>query len=549
MAYHDISNPGFNQQLRMFETTDPVHADTFNAVAKQLINNDVALSNALSRVVSDKTEQAKFLLNLHRNGKKYGVHWDAFSANSSSVGTRTEDAVGMVAKPSTNTVRAQNDFEDEGPFFHLEVNGSVNTDGTFTVTAIDGIDSDFNRYNKDTWCLYLPYYWKITIGGTGEDIVISDTKYNGFLPCGTSILPDGSLRPFVAMAKYQDGHGEATACSMSGKNPSNNSETGGSISYSGLITRMHAKGTQYCAATAQDKDHMDTLFKVAFATRNSQSVMAGATSYYFTGMATVTETGVESIVVAKSVADRVKVGSTVSIGTKASSGSEDRNLGNNNDVANRVLVTKVEPVDGSNSRVYVDNGGTTFDITADKNWLLTMPWRTGTCDDVLGSCGSPSNNTNGTEPFILFGVEMMLGQFEVLGNIFLHMADGTAHMEICYDCTKLANSVTDDYKQVAYENLNGDGQWISELGFDAANPSVRFPVKGGASASIGYADLQWNNDYTKTTGDREVLVRGNLIYGAPAGLFFANLDSGLGSAHWDIGARLSASGRSAQSAA
>ena len=362
-------------------------------------------------------------------------------------------------------------------------------------------------------------------------------------------LPDGTLRPFIAMAKYQDGHGEATACSMSGKNPSNNSETGGSISYSGLITRMHAKGTQYCAATAQDKDHMDTLFKVAFATRNSQSVMAGATSYYFTGMATVTESSVESIVVDKSVANRLRIGSTVSIGTKRTDGNDDRNLDNNNNVANRVKVTKIEPVDGSNSRVYVDNGGNKFNITANSNWLLTMPWMTGTCDDVLGSCGSPTNNTDGVEPFILFGVEMMLGQFEVLGNIFLHMADGTAHMEICYDCTKLANSVTDDYKQVAYENLNGDGQWISELGFDAANPSVRFPVKGGASASIGYADLQWNNDYTKTTGDREVRVRGNLHAGASAGLFYADLFYGLGSAHWNIGARLSASGRSAQSAA
>lgn len=549
MAYFETDG-GFNPNLRKFEITDPVHADTFNAVARQLINNDVALSNALSRIVTDKTEQAKFLLNLHRNGKKYGVHWDDFTANSSSKGTRLYDAVDMEAYPSTNTVRARNDFENEGPFFHLEVNGSVNTDGTFTVTAIDGIDAEFDRYNKDTWCLYLPYYWKITIGGTGEDIVISDTKYDGYTPCGTSILPDGTLRPFIAMAKYQDGHGEATACSKSGKNPSNSSETGGSISYSGLITRMHAKGTQYCAATAQDKDHMDTLFKVAFATRNSRSVMAGATSYYFTGMATVTETGVESIVVAKSVADRVKVGSTVSIGTKASSGSEDRNLGNNNDVANRVLVTKVEPVDGSNSRVYVDNGGTTFDITADKNWLLTMPWRTGTCDDVLGSCGSPSNNTNGTEPFILFGVEMMLGQYETIGNLIFHMADSTGYFYICYDCTKLASSVTDDYVKVSYMPVNGDGVWVSELGFDSKNPTVRYASAGGASASTGYGDCKYGNDYTTTTGDREVLVRGGLRTGSSAGLLACvGLGNGLGGAYWDLGARLSASGRSAQSAA
>lgn len=548
MAYHDISNPNFNEMLRMFETTDPVHADTFNAVAKQLINNDVALSNALSRVVSDKTEQAKFLLNLHRNGKKYGVHWDDFTANSSSKGTRLYDAVDMEAYPSTNTVRARNDFENEGPFFHLEVNGSVNTDGTFTVTAIDGIDAEFDRYNKDTWCLYLPYYWKITIGGTGEDIVISDTKYDGYTPCGTSILPDGTLRPFIAMAKYQDAMGEDTACSMSGKNPANNSATGGSISYAGCITRMHAKGTQYCATTAQDKDHLDTLFLVAFATRNSQSVMAGAmNSYYFTGIAQVTETGVESIVIPTSVASRLIVGSCVSIGKKET--NDDRNASSNYSIANRVLVTAVEAYDSSNSRVYVDNGGQTFNITANESWLLTYPWRTGSCDNVMGSCGSPTNNTSGKEPFVLFGVEMMLGQYEIIGNLIFNMADSTGYPYICYDCTKLATSVTSDFVKVGYQIINGDGVGISELGFDPKNPSVRYPVGGGASTSNGYADNKYGNDYTTTSGLREFLVRGYLRDGWGSGLFSVYVRGALSNAYWGIGARLSASGRSAQSAA
>lgn len=543
MAYHDISNPNFNEMLRMFETTDPVHADTFNAVAKQLINNDVALSNALSRVVSDKTEQAKFLLNLHRNGKKYGVHWDDFTANSSSKGTRLYDAVDMEAYPSTNTVRARNDFENEGPFFHLEVNGSVNTDGTFTVTAIDGIDAEFDRYNKDTWCLYLPYYWKITIGGTGEDIVISDTKYDGYTPCGTSILPDGTLRPFIAMAKYQDADGESTACSKSGKNPYYNQ------SYNGALTRMHAKGNQYCAATAQDNDHLDTLFKVAFATRNSQSIMAGCSSYYLQFTATQTDSAVESIVIATSNASQLVVGSVVSIGTNEH--NDDRGNSTAYSLANRVVVTKIEAVDGSNSRVYIDNGGKTFNTVSGTSQIITYPWKTGSCDDVLGTCGSPSNNTNGKEPFVLFGVEMMLGQYEVLGNLIYSMDSGEGHMEICYDSTKLSTSLTDDYHKVSYIIPGDRAAWkqIAELGFDVDNPSVRFPVKEGGSSTTGYADQFYTEGSSTTTGLREVRVRGTLGNGANAGLFSASLYYGLGGAYWNLGARLSASGRSAQRAA
>lgn len=43
MANHDVSNPTFNPTLRKFQTDDPGHADAFNAVAEQLIKNDVQL--------------------------------------------------------------------------------------------------------------------------------------------------------------------------------------------------------------------------------------------------------------------------------------------------------------------------------------------------------------------------------------------------------------------------------------------------------------------------------------------------------------------------
>lgn len=45
MANHNISNPQFNPVLRMFETSDRGHADVFNEVINQLINNDITLRN------------------------------------------------------------------------------------------------------------------------------------------------------------------------------------------------------------------------------------------------------------------------------------------------------------------------------------------------------------------------------------------------------------------------------------------------------------------------------------------------------------------------
>ena len=124
MSYFDISGAVFNNQLRELETSDPAHADVFNAVFRQLINNDVALMEAASMFAGEKNKQAEFILNLKRTGKKYGVHHSAFDVSPLSAGTRTFDAVGMVAQPSTNTVRGRNDFEGESDRKSTRLNSS-----------------------------------------------------------------------------------------------------------------------------------------------------------------------------------------------------------------------------------------------------------------------------------------------------------------------------------------------------------------------------------------------------------------------------------------
>ena len=50
MAYFDIpENPEFTEEIRKFETTDPAHADLFNAVVQELLENDVFLKKDLEK--------------------------------------------------------------------------------------------------------------------------------------------------------------------------------------------------------------------------------------------------------------------------------------------------------------------------------------------------------------------------------------------------------------------------------------------------------------------------------------------------------------------
>ena len=561
MSYFDISGATFDENLRKLETSDPAHADVFNALLGQLINNDVALKEAVTKFAASKNEQALFLLNLHKDGKKYGVHFDNYDVTPSSNGTRLFDAVGMTAAPSTNAVRAVNDFDGKGCFAYLEVNGSVDENGDFQVQYIKDIDNEFSRTKYDTWCLYLTQYVYRKFDSNGEDTVISDTRHSAeWLPEGGAIRPDGTIRPFVAIAKYMSGdNADGVASSISGVSPKN-------YSFQSSLTKFRAKGTQYCAETSQDSERMTRLMEIAFATRNSQSVMAGCNWWWTQTPATVQENDVERIIISKSAAKELVVGGTVSIGNASSLTSDskpetDRGNTGLNAKANRVRITKIEDYDDNSSAVYVDNGGQKFSTASTTvsgvtcpTMLSTMPWNTGGCDDVLGSCGSPTSNASGKEPYILFGVEMSSGFWEPKGNTVMKIENHVMRPYICYDCTKIttAGATTEDWIALGYVIPDNKGSWkyISKLGYSVDDPEVRYPVEVNASSSNGYADGCYTEDLEKAgDGQREVLGSGDLCGGTFDGRRGAHLALGLGPGWWAYAARLSACGRCGRRAA
>ena len=561
MSFFDVNNAVFNEYLRKLETTDRNHADVFNELFGQLIQNDVALKEAVTNFAGTKNEQALFLLNLHKDGKKYGVHFDNYDVTPASTGTRLYDATGMTAAPSTNTVRAKNDFDGRGCFAYLEVNGSVDENGDFQVQYIKDIDNEFSRTKYDTWCLYLTQYVYRKFDANGEDTVISDTRHSAeWLPEGGAIRPDGTIRPFVAIAKYMSGDNvDGVASSISGVSPKN-------YSFQSSLTKFRAKGTQYCAETSQDSERMTRLMEIAFATRHSQSVMAGCNWWWTQAAATVQENDAERIIISKSMAKEFTVGGTVSIGNANALNGEgkpnnDRGQSGLHAKANKVRITKIEDYDDNNSAVYVDNGGQKFSTAPTsvsgvtcETIISTMPWNTGGCDGVLGSCGSPVSNTSGKEPYILFGVEMSSGFWEPKGNTVMKIENHVMRPYICYDCTKMttAGATTDDWIALGYAIPDNKGNWkyISKLGYSADDPEVRYPVEVAATSSTGYADGLYTENL-ETTGDsqREVLGSGGLGSGAVVGRRDASLDNGLSYSNWPSAARLSACGRCGRKAA
>ena len=560
--YFDTKNALFNEKLRMIEQGDPVEATFMNNMFEQLIKNDVALKDAVSGFAGDKNEQALFLLNLHRDGKKYGVHFADFATTPVSTGTRLEDAVGLTAAPSTNTTRGVNDFDGRGCFAYLEVNGYVDEGGEFHVQYIKDLDNEFSRTERDTWCLYLTQFVYRKFDANGETTIISDTRHSDeWLPEGGAIRPDGTIRPFVPIAKYMSGdNADGVASSISGVAPKN-------YSFQSFLTKARTKGTQYCGETSQDSERMARLMEIAFATRNSQTIMAGCTSYYLQYPATVTEDGVQRIIISKANAKNLVIGSTVSIGNATAlnsagdAGNIDRGQAGMHAKANRVNILKIEDYDDANAAVYVDNGGVDFSTASTvvsgitcPTYISTMPWNTGACDNVLGSCGSPISNTSNKEPYILFGVEMSSGFWEPKGNTVMKIENHIMRPYICYDCTKMttAGATTEDWIALGYEIPNCMASWkyISRLGFDADNPEVRYAIEVLANSGNGYGDACYTENLDAVAdGQREVLGSGPLDLGSGDGRRVAALVDGLSGSGWGYAARLSACGRCGRKAA
>lgn len=516
---------------------------------KVLANTDLILANlmAINNDETTKTKVAENYFNTRRTGKIFGVSFNDFDISSSPAGTRMYDAVNMIAKPSTDKVAERNDFDEYAIFNGLTVNGYVDTNGEFVVTYFEG-ENGFSKTDADVYTLFGTSWVNIDISSTGEVISVTDKPKEGYFPMPGAVRPDKTIRAFIPIARYMaaDGTG-SVAASSSGKIPYY-----GNPSYSWCLTKFHAKGTQYCAETFQDRFLIETLFQVVFATRDSQSVMAGCTTYNHQFKVVKGETSVNRVIVTTTQAANFVVGSCVSIGDPGSQSNLDRNNAYMSNLANRVLITdiKTETIDGdSYGTVYFSGSPVTTTATT---YISTMPWHTGACDNVLGTCGSVGDNKNGKSPFLFFGVEMANGQWTVLGNAIYVREASTGKYLVCYDAKKLGTTSADEnFKQLGYapdpSAITPDGwKYISKIGFDKAHPGARFASEFKGSTSTGYCDGYY---VSTSVGDREVLCGGGLDYGATAGVWCRGLTGALSTAGWAISARLSATGMCGEASA
>lgn len=524
------------------QTTGETAVSNLQTEANKQIQNITAAGGGIENALSN-------FFALRRTGKVYTTRIYKYDTSTSPTGVKMNDNEGLVRKPSTNTVIGQDDYREIGVFMHFPCNFTVDNKGFNHVTALQG-QPDFKKTGKvDVGEVTMSAWVGITDNPEYVDYHYSDSPNEalGLRPMGESINPDGTISPFMIHGKYGAGDIDGVPYSSAGLILANGSQKGGKpVSHTGLIAYMRKKGSMYVGTTNWDLFYKQLMMIILYATTNSRSVMTGCNSYTSQEMATVAETGVTRVILPKAKANNYIVGSYVSVGDIGSNTNKDRYYAYMHNLAYDVKILKIEPVDDTNSAIYLDAEPFNTTLTT---CISTMPWRTGSTDSVLGSDGSPFSNTDNKNPFKIQGIETGYGAYEVLSNVFMDIVtdeDGTPKRDvyICMDASLLTtdmNAAKTRYKKVAAQVTYTAASWkyISKCFVDPAL-GIMVPTETKAGSTTGFC----NGLYTDsgTSGQREWLSLGHLSFGTVYGLWLLVANLGVGNAYWYIVSGVSPNG-------
>ena len=488
---------------------------------------------------------------LRRNGLVFTTKIYKYATSTSPVGVKMNANENMACEPSVGRTKGRDDYEQYGLFHHFACNFSVDENGFNHVDALEG-QTGFTKYGKVQVGEVTMSAW-FGIEDTADAVLYHYSDSQTELtprPMKESINPDGTLSPFMIHAKYAAGDIDGMPYSSKGLAPANGCQAAQAknpISYAGMITYMHKLGGHYCGTTSWDLFYRQLMMIIRYATTHSQSIMAGCTSYSFQNMNLVEETGVMRVMLTKAQAANYVVGSYVSIGEIGAETNKDRYYEYMHNLAYSVQITKIEDVDDTNAAIYVD-APEAFDTTL-TTCISTMPWHTGSTDEVAGSDGSPNSNTNGKNPYKIQGIETCIGAYEVLGNAVMDIVAGADEnpardVYVCQDASTLSSDIATirtNYRKAAAQVAYTAASWkyISEETTDM-DLCVMIPTGVAAGSTTGFADGLYTD--TITSGQREWLALGSLHAGALAGLWFLNANNGWSSASWFIVSGVSPNG-------
>lgn len=494
-------------------------------------------------------DTVKNYYNLQRTGKVYQTKIWKFATNPTSTGEKLLDNAGLEFVPSTDTTEGKDDYlNGNHPMFEwVHCNYKRNDDGTAYPVATEYDDNYATTGAVDVGAMQMSFYWNWDASNPEYDLVtISDMpneKY-GLKPWTESKRADGTVLPWCIGSAYVSGiASDGMLRSQPGLKPEKWQ------CHNNMITNYQKKGKGHWGAGAE-RNTFQILFNIIKgATKNSQSLFQGCTSYNFQYSASIQSADAHTYFpVTNAQAQNILVGSYVSVGygelkTDTNTVNLDRGVKNMHKYADDVKVLRIETLDENNKAVYldIDAGFNTTPVKLSDTvkapiTISSMHWWSGTTDKVIGRHdGSYVSNTDGKHPYRVQGREYAVGGYMVASDTITEAQEDFSRK--VYVAPKgIAHSSSDStirntYKYVGTMPAYEKGSYcVGDVSVDL-DTGAFYASSIGSSTSTGFADYIYQNVGEKS-GTREYLMGGNLWDSSNAGGSFVDAWGGFTWTHW-----------------
>ena len=497
-------------------------------------------------------DTVKNYYNLQRTGKVYQTKIWKFATNPTSTGEKLLDNAGLEFVPSTDTTEGKDDYlNGNHPMFEwVHCNYKRNDDGTAYPVATEYDDNYATTGAVDVGAMQMSFYWNWDASNPEYDLItISDmpNKKYGLKPWTECKRADGTVLPYCIGSAYVSG---IASDGLLRSQPGLKSEKW--QCHNNMITNYQKKGKGHWGAGAE-RNTFQILFNIIKgATKNSQSLFQGCTSYNFQYSASIQSADAHTYFpVTNAQAQNILVGSYVSVGygelkTDTNTVNIDRGVKNMHKYADDVKVLRIETLDENNKAVYLDieTGFNTTPIKLSDTvnapiTLSSMHWWSGTTDKVIGRHdGSYVSNTDGKHPYRVQGREYAVGGYMVASDTVMDFQrDYSKKVYIApkgLDHSSSDATIRSKYTCIGTIPANPDGKgsdyWIGDISVDV-NTGGWFPSAKGSSNSQGWADMLYAGG-ANTSGTREYLMGGYLGGSSFAGCSCVNAWGWITWANW-----------------
>ena len=490
---------------------------------------------------------------LRRTGKVYQTKLWKFATNPTSSGVKQLDNEGLVFKPSTDTEEGQDDYLNgqHSLFEWCHVNYIRDADGTARPTAIEGTADYKTTGAVDVGAMQMSFWFSWDTSNAEYDLItISDMPHPelGLVPWCECKKADGTTVPWCIGSAYISGKAsDGKLRSQPGLPPERNQ------SHNNMITNYSEKGEGYWGAGACRNTFQFIFNAIKGATKNSQSLFAGVTSWNVQYEASIQSAENHTYFpVTNAQAENIPLGTCVSVGYGGNnSGTANNNRGQVtiHEYADDVKVLRKEALpDGENTAIYLDISDDeafntmphVYDDTFSAPIILSsMHAVAGLTDSVLGHHdGSPVSNTDSKHPYRVQGREYLVGGYIVASDTVAYLnADGSRTVYTAEKGTMHSNNqetILSTYKNAGTIPNGATGTaadwYIGDLSLDE-NTAAWWPSAEGSGSTQGVCDRYYAGGSGSDTL-REYLQCGSLWYGSRAGVGCLDLVYALSYGGW-----------------